>query len=96
MAKSKSAKIKVSPEQEEQIIEFVKSNEVIYNVKHKQFRDSEMKNRLWLKLSQEMNLEGNFNNFILLCVFYIWIDCIGFFSWNVKKKMDHDERLLRE
>lgn len=41
---------KFSVEDEEKIIDFVKSNEILYNVKHKKFRDAVAKHRLWLKL----------------------------------------------
>lgn len=53
-----SKKIKFTAEDEEKIIDFVKSNEMLYNVKHKKFRDSEYKNRLWLRLANELNQEG--------------------------------------
>lgn len=44
---------KFSLEEEEQIIEFVQKNEILYNVHHMQFRDAEKKNRLWLQLADE-------------------------------------------
>lgn len=53
-----SKKGKFSAEDEEKIIEYVKSNEILYNVKHKKFRDSEAKNRLWLVLANDMNVDG--------------------------------------
>lgn len=55
-----SRKVKFSKELEEQIIDFVKSNEILYNVKHKKFRDSEARNRLWLKLAESMEMDGKF------------------------------------
>lgn len=54
----KKNKVKFTEEEEERIIDFVKSNEVLYNAKHKNFRDSEQKNRLWLRLATELNKDG--------------------------------------
>lgn len=51
--------IKFTSEDEERIIEFVKSNELIYNVQHKNYRDSEMKNRLWTEFAQKIGKDGN-------------------------------------
>lgn len=67
-----SKKVKFSLEDEEKLIEFVKNNEILYNVRNKKFRDTEAKNRLWLELATEMGLEGEYlsscMNFILLPV----------------------------
>ena len=46
MSKKKEIKKKLTPEEEEQLIEFVKNNEVLYNAKHKKYREQEMKNRV--------------------------------------------------
>lgn len=51
-------KVKFTDEEEETIINFVKLNEVLYNAKHKNFRDAEQKNRLWLRLASELNRDG--------------------------------------
>lgn len=53
-----SKNVKFTAEDEEKIIDFVKSNEVLFNVKHQKFRDRECKNRLWLRLANEMNVDG--------------------------------------
>lgn len=53
-----SKKVKFSAEEEEIIIEYVKSHEILYNVRSKNFRDTEAKNRLWLKLADEMERDG--------------------------------------
>lgn len=37
---------------EERIIDFVKNHEILFNVRHPKFRDSEGKNRLWLQLAE--------------------------------------------
>lgn len=54
----KPKKIKFSDADEERIIDFVKSNDMLYQVKHPKFRDSEAKNRLWLSLAKELNKDG--------------------------------------
>lgn len=54
-----SKKKKFLLEDEERIVEFVKSNEILYNVKHKKFRDSKAKNRLWLTLATNLGFEGS-------------------------------------
>lgn len=36
-----SKKLKFTPEDEEKIIDFVKTNEILFNAKHKKFRDSQ-------------------------------------------------------
>lgn len=66
-----SKKIKFTLEEEEKIIDYVKSNEILYNVRHKSFRDSEAKNRLWLHLANEMNIDGEY-------LVFIWIFCLIF------------------
>lgn len=53
-----SKKTKITQEDEEKIIDFVKLNEVLYNVKHKDFRNTEKRNQLWLKLANEINIDG--------------------------------------
>lgn len=57
MSKNKE-KVKFTDEEEEKIIDFVKSHEILYNAKHKNFRDSEAKNRLWQRLGTELNQNG--------------------------------------
>lgn len=58
MAGKTSKKGKFSKEEEERVIDFVKSNEILFNVKHTKFRDAEAKNRLWLSLAKELNKDG--------------------------------------
>ena len=48
-------KNKLSLFDEEKIIDFEKNNEILCNFRHAKFRDSEAKNRLWLKLANENN-----------------------------------------
>lgn len=59
-----SKKVKFTNEEEERIIDFVKSNKILYNAKHPKFRDSEAKNRLWLKSANELEKEGIFSTII--------------------------------
>lgn len=49
---------KLSVEEEEKLIEFVKTHDILFNAKNKKFRDSEAKNRLWLQCAAEMELPG--------------------------------------
>lgn len=65
---AKKAKVKFSDDEEEKIIDFVKSNEVLFNVKHGKFRDAEAKNRLWLTLANELNKDGMY---LYVYCFYI-------------------------
>lgn len=51
---------KFTTQEEEMIIDFVKSNELIYNIEHKDYRQSEMKNRLWNELAQKIGKDGEF------------------------------------
>lgn len=53
-----SKKAKLTSEDEEKIIDFVKSNGILYNVKHQKFRDTESKNRLWVRLANDLNMDG--------------------------------------
>lgn len=58
MPKQIIVKIKWSEDEEERIIDYVRANEVLYNVHHGTYRDAEAKNRIWLKLSQELHKDG--------------------------------------
>lgn len=51
-------KNKFTLEEEEKVIEFVKCNDMLFDVRNKKIRDSEAKNRLWLELANEMNKDG--------------------------------------
>lgn len=59
-------KMKFTNKEEEKIIDFVKTNEILFNTKHKNFRDSEKKNRLWLRLANDLNRDGKH-----VCFFYL-------------------------
>lgn len=54
-------KLKFTLEEEEKIVDFVKNNEVLFNVRHKAFRDAELKNRLWLELANELHVDSEFS-----------------------------------
>lgn len=45
---------------EEKLIEFVKSNELIYNVQHPMYRNSSMKQRLWNEFASSIEKDGEF------------------------------------
>lgn len=53
-------KSKFSRADEEKLIDFVKSHEILFNVKHKEFRNTEKKNRLWLELSTDLGTDGSY------------------------------------
>lgn len=57
----KKTKVKFTAEDEETLIDFVKSNEILYNAHHKKYRDSEAKNRLWLQLAQKIDKDGMYS-----------------------------------
>lgn len=56
---------------EEVIIDFVKSHEILYNVRHEQFRDSEAKNRLWMNLAAQMDKDCKCLN--IISMFNLWL-----------------------
>ena len=53
-------KVKFTLDDEEKIINFVRSHEILYNVKNKKFRDSEAKNHLWLRLAKDLKCDGSY------------------------------------
>lgn len=55
---------KFTIEEEELLINFVKKNELIYNVQHKLYRSSELKNRLWNIFALSINKTGNIFVFV--------------------------------
>lgn len=50
-------KIKFTTEDEEKIIDFVRNHEILYNKRHKEFRDSEKKQRLWLEIAEQLDIK---------------------------------------
>lgn len=52
---------KFTKEEEEIIIEFVKSNEVLYKAAHAEYRNAIKKNRLWHQLGLQFNCSGKLN-----------------------------------
>lgn len=92
-----SKKVKFTAEDEEKIIDFVKSNEIIYNVKHKKFRDTESKNRLWLTVANDLGIEGlyfHMNVFSISLIPLLLIELYGS-SRSGEKEMANDAGLLR-
>lgn len=55
---SAKKKTKFTDAEEEKIIDFVKTHEILFNAKLVNFRDTEAKNRLWLALAKELNKDG--------------------------------------
>ncbi|XP_014091883.2 uncharacterized protein [Bactrocera oleae] len=51
-------KIKFTTEDEEKIIDFVRNHEILYNKRHKEFRDSEKKQRLWLEIAEQLDIKS--------------------------------------
>lgn len=47
-----------SAEDEEKLIEFVKSNDLIYNIQHQDYRNSTKKQRLWTEFAQTIGKDG--------------------------------------
>lgn len=57
-SKRKYNKIEFTLEEEEILIELVKKNEILYNPRHKQYKDRNQKAHAWLDISREMNKKG--------------------------------------
>lgn len=51
-------KIKFTAEDEEKIIDFVRKHEILYNKRHKEFRDSGRKQSLWLQIAEQLDIKG--------------------------------------
>lgn len=66
LLKMNSKKTYFSAEDKQKLIDFVKFHEILYNVKHKDFRNTGKKNRLWLKLSTDLGTDGSYCCGILL------------------------------
>lgn len=49
---------KFTAREEKKIIDFVRSHEMLYNMKHSEFRNSEGKHRLWMRLANELVMDG--------------------------------------
>uniref|UniRef100_A0A034VDA4 MADF domain-containing protein n=1 Tax=Bactrocera dorsalis TaxID=27457 RepID=A0A034VDA4_BACDO len=49
-------KIKFTTEDVEKIIDFVRNHEILYNKRHKDFRDREKKQRLWLEIAEQLDI----------------------------------------
>ncbi|XP_011177194.1 uncharacterized protein LOC105208837 [Zeugodacus cucurbitae] len=51
-------KIKFTAEDEEKIIDFVRNHEILYNKRHKEFRDVEKKQCLWLEIAEQLDIKA--------------------------------------
>lgn len=77
----KNDKIKFTSEEEEILIDFIKNNEILYNVRHKRYRDADAKNRLWLRLARKIGKDGELSNVYMNNIFHFTIEMtFGFIS----------------
>lgn len=51
---------KFTLEDEEKIIDFVKQNEFIYDTRNPNYRNSDMKNRMWTEFAKGIKKDGEF------------------------------------
>lgn len=49
-----------SPEEDEVLIDYVKNNEILYNAKIKEFKNSFAKSELWEAIGQELKKTGEY------------------------------------
>lgn len=73
MKRKMSKKLKFSVEEEEKIIDFVKNNEILYNAKHKQFRETERKNFLWLQLAKDLKMDGLYSTLMYIHLIHTYL-----------------------
>lgn len=52
------AQLRFTAEEDEQIIDLVRSNECLFNVAHKQYKNNDYKHRLWNALAAKQNRDG--------------------------------------
>lgn len=50
-----------SSEDDEILIDFVRVHEILYNVKHKDYRQTQMKQKLWCEVGEILNKTGMYN-----------------------------------
>lgn len=46
-------------EEKEILIDFVRANPALYNLNHRRYKDTELKNRLWEAIGKKLNKTGN-------------------------------------
>lgn len=54
-------RIQFSSEDEEALIEFVKTNQELYDPKHELYKNRDRKTQLWQKIASDLNKTGKFN-----------------------------------
>lgn len=59
---------KFTIEEEEQLIDFVRENECLYNVKLKEYKDAQLKKRKWEVLANELKKTGK-----IICIYNIYL-----------------------
>lgn len=47
-----------TPKEDEQIIDLVRSNECLHNVSHKQYKNNDLKHRMWNDLGKKLGRDG--------------------------------------
>lgn len=58
-AKRVYRRVVFTPEEEETLVEFVKSNEELYNPKNHLYTNRDRKNQLWEEISSQLKKTGN-------------------------------------
>lgn len=58
--KRKYKKIELTEEEEETLIDLIKNNEELYNVRHEKYKNKHHKDRLWLEIAENMNKPGEY------------------------------------
>lgn len=55
-------------EQEEQLIDFVKTNPVMYNPRDANYKNKMYRDRLWAEFGEKIDKSGNLEYYIILCL----------------------------
>lgn len=58
-------------EQEEQLIDFVKTNPVMYNPKDANYKNKMYRDRLWAEFGEKIDKSGNLNSNLSIILFYV-------------------------
>lgn len=62
---SKDSQRRFTAEEDEEIIDFVRTNNCLHDISHKQFKNNDHKHRLWIELAAKQNRDGE-----LILLFY--------------------------
>lgn len=58
---------KFSAVEDEKLIDLVEKNEILYNVSHANFKNSQMRNDTWNQVGLEISKTGEYSIFNLMC-----------------------------